>query len=110
MRGASLRHPITVVTPTRVADDSGGASYDTYDTVIELRARKLTAREAERYTGAQHEGTERRTYEIRYYPGLTTAMEVIHGSDRLRITGIEDPDEGRNRRLILTCELRAASD
>jgi len=108
MRAATLRIPITVVLPTRVATESGGAIYaDAH--VIDLRARQLTSRESERYTGTQLEGVTRRTYEIRYYPDLTTAMEVIHGSDRLRVTGIEDPDEGRRRRLILTCELRAGA-
>jgi head-tail adaptor len=109
MRAATLRHAITVVLPTRVADEYGGATYND-TTVVELRARQLSSRESERYTGTQQEGVTRRSYEIRYYPGLTTAMEVIHGLDRLRVTGIEDPDEGRLRRLILTCELRAGAD
>jgi SPP1 family predicted phage head-tail adaptor len=108
MRAATLRLPITVVEPTRVANDSGGATYaDAH--VIDLYARQLSSREAERYTGGQLEGVTRRVYEVRYCDGLTSKMDIIHGSDRLRITGLEDPDEGRKRRLLVTCELRAAA-
>lgn len=105
MRAASLRIPITIVEPTRVPDDSGGAEYaDT--TVIDLRARQLSSREAERYSGAQLEGVIRRVYETRYYAGITSSMVALIDGYRFRVIGAEDPDEGRRRRMMLTCERR----
>ena len=107
MRAATLRTKIAIVERVRTETETGGATYDDLTLVDPLWARQLSRREAERYTGTQLEGVTRVVYEIRYRADITTRMEVIRGSDRLRITGIEDPDEDRRRRLHLTCERRA---
>jgi SPP1 family predicted phage head-tail adaptor len=109
MRAGTLRDQIKIVHILRTDDELGGATHD-WSEFATLWARKLSRREAERSTGMQLEGIERRVYEIRYIDGITTAMAIVaEDLDRpYRLTAVEDPDEGRRRRLLLTCERPSA--
>jgi head-tail adaptor len=106
MRAADLRHQIEILTDGRIEDELGG-SISVPGVFATLYGRKLNAREMERYSAGQLEGASRVVYEVRWVPGITTAMQARIDLQVHRITGIEDPDNGRQRRLHLVVERKA---
>jgi head-tail adaptor len=99
-----LRHRVDIMQPALTEDSRGGQTVGgtptTVASSIPASIEPLTAREVF-YRGGLWHGRAYRV-ELRYRGDLTTAMYLLHGTRRLEIAGIENPQE-RNARLVLTC-------
>ena len=106
MRAGSLRHLITVQTPTDTVDATG-ATKQTYGTLITAWAmiRPIRAKE---YIAAGQVFTEMsHLITMRYYPGVTTKCRVQFGTRYFDIMSVANTEE-RGETLSLICREEVA--
>lgn len=102
MRAGRLRHRVKVQQKV-VTRDAYGQEVITWQTHREVMAgiEPQTGREFYEADGQQREATTR--VAMRYVPGVTTAMRLLHDTTVYDVLAIINPDM-RNRELILMCE------
>ena len=106
MRAGSLRHVVTIESPTKTQDSTGSIvqSWATYDTV-RAAIEPISGREFFSASQAQSSVTTR--IRIRYLDGVTPKMRVSHDSDYYDIQAVL-PDTTGTRELHLMCVKRGA--
>lgn len=101
MRAGDLRHPVTIMTSTQVADGMG--SFTETDSIF-ARTRAaiwpISANERTKDSKVTMEISHR--VRIRYQSGVLSGMRIIHNSRTLNIVSIVNHDE-RNIMLDLLC-------
>jgi SPP1 family predicted phage head-tail adaptor len=100
----SLRHRVTLQTPTSAADGDGGYT-DTWATLVTVWASVVpaTARDLERAVAGTVQSSATHLVTIRYLAGVTTKTRVLFGTRTLQVTGVQNPEE-RNISLVLVCQ------
>lgn len=103
MRSGRLRHEVTFHSRIETQDATG-------DPVVTWGAAVATARAAIRPISGRELRVESTVLaeanteiRMRYQPGITTKMRVVHGSTNYDILYIQNVDE-RNRELVLLCQ------
>lgn len=101
LRASHLRHRITIQRPV-AGQDAAGQPSTTWTDVCTVWAdvRYLNGLEAIRADART--GVRRASVRIRYRGDITTAMRVVHGTDRLAIT--TDLPDVRSGFVDLACE------
>ena len=102
MRAGKLRHPITIVNPTRVTNETGGASIADV-TVAQLYASVEWTSGSERSSGGQMESRLAGTFTARFHPDVAANHELLYRERRLRIRAVKNLDE-RDREMKIECE------
>lgn len=99
MRAGILRHRITFQHPAKVQDPASGEMVDGWIDApgaigVPAAIEPLSAREFIAAQASQSEVTARIT--IRYRPGISAAMRILHGDQIYNIHGVlPDPRSGR---------------
>lgn len=103
-----LRHQITIQTPTRVANETGGftQTWAAFASNLWAEIKPASARERMFADKLQHLVTHK--IRIRYYASITSKMRVSFGSRTFQIHGILN-DEERGIWTDLICEEGPAS-
>lgn len=104
MNPGILRESITIQRRAPASPDKSSIGEDDYAwaSFHVTRARIRTARNKEQVVAGAEEANIEKEITIRYYPGITTAMRVLHGSVYYDIRGVDNQDE-RNRVINLLC-------
>ncbi len=97
----TLRHRITIRTPTEVADGRGGVTR-TFASHRVVWANVVPSQAFEALTGGQRQMTRTHRVQIRYRSDIDGDMEILFGSRTFQIVGIMDKMEKR-RWTILDC-------
>lgn len=108
MRSGAMRHPVTIETPTRVADQAGGytetwaaiAGGETFASI-----EPVSQGVAERVLGAKAATVATHLVRLRYLPAVTTACRVVYGTRTFDVRAVADVRE-RGAELLLACEER----
>lgn len=109
MQAGSLRHRVTLQSPSApVADGDGGftQTWTAFATRISAKVEPATARSLERVVANSVQSRASHLVTIRYRTGVTTTSRVVFHdvSDRtFSVAGVVDPNE-RRIRLVLACE------
>lgn len=100
MLAQRLRHRVTIEQVTETRDTWGGVdtTWSTLHASVPAEIVPLSGREFVAAQAAQAGVTARMT--IRYVPGITTKMRVVHGSDIYNIEAVL-PDPTLRRHLTL---------
>ena len=98
----ALRHKITVLTPSRIADSGGGAGL-IWSPGASLWARVIRLSTIQDFVGDRRRRLKRIAATIRLRDDIEPGMRVLYESDLYEITSVESGDD-RERRLTLICE------
>lgn len=104
MRAGTLRHLVTLQTPTSAPDGDGGFT-DTWTALATVWASIVpaTARDLERVVAGTVQSSATHLVTIRYLAGVTTKTRIVFGSRLFSVTGVQNPEE-RNISLVLVCQ------
>ncbi len=97
-----MRERITIQTPTRTGDGTGGAAL-TWSALATLWAEVTTKSGAEVAQGERMEARARLTLRLRYRDDVTSVMRIVWRGDVFNIRGLRDPD-GARRWLVIEAE------
>ena len=99
-----LRHAITIQNraPASPSKNSIGEDDYAWTTFHSTRARIRPIKAQERVAAEAEEAAADVEVLIRYFPGITAGMRVLHGSTYYDIRGVTDFEE-RRRELTLQC-------
>ena len=82
------------------SQDGYGQPVESWSTIATVWAEKLTARQAERFTGVRHAGFDSITWRIRYRTGLDNLDRLVWNGQNYDIEGTDI--QGRNESILLT--------
>lgn len=103
MRAGALRHSIIIQQPS-VTKDEFGAEVKTWVTFATARAAIEQMKSFDKAAAAASWPGADSFITIRYIPGVTADMRVLHGTKIYSILGEPNNVDGRNREIILTCQ------
>jgi SPP1 family predicted phage head-tail adaptor len=106
MRAGSMRHVVTIESPTKT-QDSTGSIVSSFATFAETRAsiEPITGREFFSASQVQSDVTTR--IRIRFMEGVTPKMRVVHGSDYYDIQAVLPDSRSGRHEMQLMCAKRA---
>lgn len=106
----SLRHLVTLQSPTKTFDTDGGyteAWAPLSPSQVWASIKPATARDLERAVAGTVQAAASHLVAMRYHSGVTTKTRIIWGTRILAVQGVQNVDE-RNAELVLACEEVAA--
>lgn len=105
MRAGSLRHRITIQTPTATQDAAGQPvlTWSTFGGTTQIPAKVESVTGGERIRGKQVAAEATIVFTIRCISGVTTQMRVLYDSRTLGIVRVSDP-YGDRRELRIECK------
>ena len=83
--------------------NSYGEDVETWSTLTNVWAARLSNKAAERYTAGQYVGTTTTTWRIRFRSDVDNLQRLVYNSENYGILGVYP--EGKNADLILITEL-----
>jgi len=103
----SLRHVVTLQTPTTVPDGDGGftTTWATLLANVPAEIKPAGERDLERTIASTVQSTATHIVTIRYLAGVTTQTRVLFGAREFSVTGVANPQE-RDISLVLVCQER----
>jgi head-tail adaptor len=107
MNIGALRHRVTLAGEPMVNTPDGHGGYTAVPTVLATNVpaaiEPATARDVERRVGNTVAASVSHLVTIRYLPGVSNGTQVVFGTRRLYVRGVQNPEE-RNISLVLACE------
>lgn len=101
MRAGDLRHRVTIQQLSALSDGMGGVR-ETWQDVATVWAAVEPMEGRERYEAQQIQAELTHRVRLRYRPGITPKMRVVHKGRIFQIEAVINRAE-RNRELILLC-------
>ena len=103
MRAGRLRHNVTIQQDTGSVRDASGHPTPSWTTLVQCPASVEPLSGQEFWTAQQMAAGVTHRVRIRYYPGITSQMRVLHRNRYLNIEAVRNLDE-RDIELELLCK------
>jgi len=105
MRAGSMRHAVTIQSPTK-SQDSTGSIVSTWADFAETRASIEPISGREFFSAAQVRSDVTTRIRIRFLEGVTPKMRVVHGSDYYDIQSVLPDSRSGRHKMQLMCVKR----